>query len=169
MRRAIWILSGIIVVLAVVLAVVLVTADGEDSNHASTTTSTAASTTVTTSATTTAPPTTVSPPSTTLPLPPITDDPQTYAQYLFIAWQNNDQGAAGNVASAQAVSQMFAQPYKPLQTNNGPTNPWTFANCDPAAGSLYCTWNGQGTAKILMTVRTLTGGLPIQVVMVQRQ
>ena len=161
MRRAVWILSGIIVVLVISLAVVLLTTEDEDSDHAATTTSAAVSSTVTTSASaTTAPPTTVAPPSTTLPLPPITDDPQTYAQYLFVAWQNNDQGAAGNVASAQAVSQMFAQPYKP---------PWTFANCDPAAGSLYCTWNGQGSAKIILTVRTLTGGLPIQVVMVQRQ
>ena len=39
--------------------------------------------------------------------------------------------------------------------------------CDPAAGSLYCTWSGQGASKLTMTVRTLTGGLPIQVVNVQ--
>ena len=161
MRRAVWILTGIIVVLVVALAFVFFTTENEDSDHASTTTVATASTTVTTSAAaTTAPATTAAPPGSTLPLPPITDDPQTYAQYLFVAWQNNDQGAAGKVASAQAVSQMFAQVYKP---------PWTFAKCDPAAGSLYCTWNGQGTAKIVVTVRTLTGGLPIQVVMVQRQ
>jgi hypothetical protein len=168
MRRVVWVLSGIIVVLVVALAVVIVTSESEDSNKAApTTTSSTAATT--TAPATTAPATTAAPPSTTLPLPPITDDPQTYAQYLFIAWQNNDQGAAGNVASAQAVSQMFAQPYKPTQTSSGPQNPWTFANCDPAAGSLYSTWNGQGAAKIVMTVRTLTGGLPIQVVMVSRQ
>ncbi|HEX9467813.1 MAG TPA: hypothetical protein VGA11_05355 [Acidimicrobiia bacterium] len=170
MRRVVFILGGIIVVLVIVLAVVLVTSKNEDSNHAATTTSVAASTTVATSVpATTAASTTIAPPKTTVPLPPITDDPQTYAQYLLVAWQNNDQGAAGNVASAQAVSQMFAQPYQPIQTTNGPKNPWTLASCDPAAGSLYCTWNGQGSAKIIMTVRTLTGGLPIQVVMVQRQ
>ena len=63
---------------------------------------------------------------------------------------------AANVASADAVTQMFAQAY-PAK------GPYTFSNCDPAAGSLYCTWNGQNGATIQMTVRTLTGGLPVQV------
>ena len=90
----------------------------------------------------------------------ITDDPQTYAEYLFTAWQNNDKTSAANVASADAVTQMFSRA-SPAQ------GPYTFSNCDPAAGSLYCTWNGQNGATIQMTVRTLTGGLPIQVEMVQ--
>ena len=89
-------------------------------------------------------------------LPVITDDPQTYAEYLFAAWQNGNRTAAANVASADAVTQMFSQAY-PAK------GPYTFSNCEPAAGSLYCTWNGQGGATIQMTVRTLTGGLPIQV------
>ena len=55
---------------------------------------------------------------------------------------------------------MFAQAY-PAK------GPYTFASCGPAAGSLYCTWNGQNGATIQMTVRTLTGGLPVQVQMVQ--
>ena len=116
---------------------------------------TAAPTTTSTTATTastTAPP----PPSTTVALPVITDDPQTYAEYLFAAWQNNNRTDAANVASADAVTQMFSQAY-PAK------GPYTFSNCDPAAGSLYCTWNGQNGATIQMTVRTLTGGLPIQV------
>jgi hypothetical protein len=106
-------------------------------------------------ASTTAPP----PPSTTVALPTITDDPQSYAEYLFATWQNNDRTAAANVASADAVTQMFSKAY-PAQ------GPYTFSNCDPAAGSLYCTWNGQNGATIQMQVRTLTGGLPIQVQMV---
>jgi hypothetical protein len=93
-------------------------------------------------------------------LPVITDDPQTYAEYLFAAWQNNNKTAAANVASADAVNQMFAQPF-PAK------GPYTFSNCGPAAGSLYCTWNGQNGATIQMTVRTLTGGLPVQVQVVQ--
>ena len=55
---------------------------------------------------------------------------------------------------------MFAQAYSAQ-------GPYTFASCEPAAGSLYCTWNGQNGATIQMTVRTLTGGLPVQVQMVQ--
>jgi hypothetical protein len=113
--------------------------------------------------TTSAPPTTtIPPPPTTLPYPPITDDPQTYAEYLFVAWQNADKTSAANVASAEAVTQIFTQPYSAASQ-------WAFQMCDPAAGSLYCTWNGANNAKLLMTVRTLTGGLPIQVVMVQFQ
>jgi len=59
-----------------------------------------------------------------------------------------------------SMNQIFAQAY-PAK------GPYTLANCGPAAGSLYCTWNGQNGATIQMTVRTLTGGLPIQVQMVQ--
>ena len=138
--------------------IVLVTRS-DDSDEAATTTTTSSTSTTTTSTT---PPTTttVAPPTTTVALPVITDDPQTYAEYLFAAWQNDDRTAAANVASADAVTQMFAQPY-PAK------GPYTFANCGPAAGSLYCTWNGQDGATIQMTVRTLTGGLPVQVQLVQ--
>src|SRR6185503_7520473 len=113
---------------------------------------------VTTTTTTVPATTTTTPPATTttVALPVITDDPQTYAQYLFAAWQNDNRTDAANVASADAVTQMFAQAY-PAK------GPYTFSNCDPAAGSLYCTWNGQNGATIQMQVRTLTGGLPIQV------
>jgi hypothetical protein len=157
-KALLWGLGGLVVVLAVVLAVVLLTGDDDDSKPAATTT-TAARVTTTTAAPTTAAPTTTTAPattSTTVALPVITDDPQTYAQYLFAAWQNNDRTAAANVASTDAVTQMFSQAY-PAK------GPYTFSNCDPAAGSLYCTWNGQNGATIQMQVRTLTGGLPIQV------
>jgi hypothetical protein len=155
-RPWLWTLSGLVVVLAIALVVVLVTRD-DDSDHAAS----AASTTLTPT-TTTSPPTTTTqpPPSTTIALPVITDDPQTYAQYLLAAWQNGDRSAAANVASADAVNQMFARAY-PAQ------GPYSLSNCGPAAGSLYCTWNGQNGATIQVTVRTLTGGLPVQVEMVQ--
>ena len=153
-----WVLGGLVVVLAIALAVVLVNQDDDNDTKAASTTSTLPVTTSTAAAptTTAAPSTTAAPPSTTVPLPPITNDPQSYAEYLFAAWQNNNRTAAANVASADAVNQMFSQAY-PAK------GPYTLSNCGPAAGSLYCTWNGQGGATIQMTVRTLTGGLPIQV------
>ncbi len=158
-RGWLWALIGLVVVLAIALVVVLVTRDDDSDTPAATTAPTTA-TAATTSTSTTVATTTVAPPATTVALPVITDNPQTYAVYLFTAWQNNNQTAAANVASAQAVTQMFAQAY-PAK------GPYTFSNCNPAAGSLYCTWNGQGGATIQMTVRTLTGGLPVQVEMVQ--
>jgi len=151
-----WVLGAVIVALATALAVVLLTDDDDDDTPPATTTTSAPVTTTTTApstTTSTAAPTTT---STTVPLPIITDDPQSYAQYLFASWQNNNRTDAANVASADAVTQMFSQAY-PAK------GPYTFSNCDPAAGSLYCTWNGQNGATIQMTVRTLTGGLPIQV------
>jgi hypothetical protein len=150
-----WVLGAVIVALIAALVVVLLTRDDDDKPPATTTT-TARATTTTTSAPTTTTTTVPSTTSTTVALPVITDDPQTYAEYLFATWQNNNRTDAANVASADAVNQMFAQPY-PAK------GPYTFSNCDPAAGSLYCTWNGQNGATIQMTVRTLTGGLPIQV------
>jgi hypothetical protein len=150
-----WVLGAVVVALVVALVVVLLTRDDDDDKPPATTTTTARATT-TTSAPTTTSTTVPATTSTTVALPVITDDPQTYAEYLFATWQNNNRTDAANVASADAVNQMFAQPY-PAK------GPYTFSNCDPAAGSLYCTWNGQNGATIQMTVRTLTGGLPIQV------
>jgi len=151
-----WVLGALIVALVIALVVVLVTSDDDDDTTTSTTAPATTQPGTTTSPSTTAPTTTVPAPTTTVALPVITDDPQTYAEYLFASWQNNNQTDAANVASAEAVTQMFSQAY-PAK------GPYTFANCDPAAGSLYCTWNGQNGATIQMTVRTLTGGLPIQV------
>jgi len=149
-----WVLGAVIVALVVALVVVLLTRDEEDKPAATTTTAAPVTTTTApaTTTSTTAPATT----TTTVALPVITDDPQTSAQYLFASWQNNNRTDAANVASADAVTQMFAQAY-PAK------GPYTFSNCNPAAGSLYCTWNGQNGATIQMTVRTLTGGLPVQV------
>ena len=158
-RRWIYALGGLIAVLAIALAVVLVTRD-DDSNNAADTTTTIVTTTVV--PTTTAPPTTTKPAApTTVPFPPITNDTESYAKYLFVAWQNNSQQAAAQVASQDAITQMFSQAYSAQ-------NPYTFGMCDPAAGSVFCTWTAQNGAKITMTVRNLTGGLPIQVVAVAR-
>jgi cytoskeletal protein RodZ len=161
-RRWIWALGGLVAVLAIALIVVVVARD--DSSESASTTTTAGPSTSTTNATTStssAPATTtLAPTTTTVALPVITANPQSYAEYLFAAWQNGNQTAAAKVASADAVTQMFAQAY-PAK------GPYTFSNCGPAAGSLYCTWNGQNGTSIQMTVRTLTGGLPIQVEQVQ--
>ena len=156
-RPWLWTISGLVVVLAIALVVVLLTRD-DGSDHASPAASTTPATTTTSPPSTTT--TTTPPPSTTVALPQITEDPQTYAEYLLAAWRNGDRTAAANVASADAVNQMFAQaaPAK---------GPYSLSNCGPAAGSLYCTWNGQNGATLQMTVRTLTGGLPVQVEMVQ--
>jgi hypothetical protein len=159
-RQWLWALGGLVAVLAIALVVVLVTRD-DGSDSASTTSTTAAepttsTTTASTTSTTAAPATT-----TTLPYPVITDDPQVYAQYFFVAWQNNSQSSAANVANADAVAQMFQQPYSASAN-------WQFGNCDPAAGTLYCTWSSASGAKLTVQVRTLTGGLPIQVVGVNR-
>jgi hypothetical protein len=150
-----WVLGIVIVALVVALVVVLVTRDDDDDAPATTTTHATSTTTTSTTTTTTVPPTT-----TTVALPVVTDDPQTYGEYLFAAWQNGDRTAAANVASADAVTQMFSQTY-PAH------GPYALDNCGPAAGSLYCTWNGQSGATIQMQIRTLTGGLPIQVENVQ--
>jgi hypothetical protein len=155
-------LGGLVVVLAIALAVVLVTRDDDSDEAAATTTTSTTTTSTTTTPTTTTSTTTTTgaPTTTTVALPVITDDPQTYAEYLFAAWQNGNQTAAADVASAEAVTQMFAQAFPA-------SGPYTLATCGPAAGSLYCTWNGQNGATIQMAVRTLTGGLPVQVRMVQ--
>jgi hypothetical protein len=159
-RMWLWILGAIIVVLVVALVVVLVTRDDDDDTPPTTTTTRATTTTTTTTTSTSTTTTTIPATTTTVALPVITQDPQSYGEYLYAAWQNNNRTAAANVASTEAIDQMFAKPY--------PANgPYTLANCGPAAGSLYCTWNGQGGATIQMAIRTLTGGLPIQVQSVQ--
>jgi hypothetical protein len=159
-RRWIYALGGLVAVLAIALVVVLVTRDDSDDNASDTTTTTTVAPT-STQAPTTAAPTTTAPPATTVSLPPLTNDTQAYATYLFAAWQQNNQQAAAQVASSEAIGQMFSQAYSPQ-------SPYTFGACDPAAGSVYCTWSAQSGAKITMTVRNLTGGLPIQVVAVAR-
>lgn len=166
MTRAarIWIAVGvaIVVIAAVVIGVVVSRDDSSDSASTTTTSSTvttSASTTSTTGATTS---TTKPATSTTSALPPLTDNAQTYAEYLFAAWKLGDRTAAARVANADAVDQMFTQAYSPSVT-------WTFSSCGPAAGTLYCNWTGSpGGATLTIAVRTTTGGLSTQVVGVTR-
>lgn len=137
-------LVGVLVLIAVAaIGLVLVLKDDDGAGHATTTTTS-----------TTAPP---------------LDSPEGYAKALYAAWQQNDRTAASEVASPEAVEQIFAFPYEPLQTNDGPTDPYTYRGCGGAAGSDICTWQGQDGAQIVITVRNATGGLPILVVGVQRQ
>ena len=159
-RKWIYTLGGLVAVLATALVIVLVASDDDDSDNAADTTTTLVTTTA--APTSTTPPTTIGPPTTTtIPLPPLTSDPQSYAKYLFAAWQGNNQQAAAQVANADAIAQMFSQAYSPQ-------SPYTFGMCDPAAGSVFCTWTAQNGAKITMTVRNITGGQPIQVLAVTR-
>ena len=119
--------------------------------------------------TTTAPTTTTHPPTTTapappthrrVPLPPITDDPQSYAEYLFAAWQNDDQHRRG-----QRRERRRGEP------DLRPALPGAESVHVPAATRRPARSTAPGTARtarrIQMTVRTLTGGLPIQVQMVE--
>jgi hypothetical protein len=165
LKRWLWLLGGLVVVLAIALVIALATRDDSDSGQADATSTTASSTTASTTSapttTTTTTTTTVPPTTTTVGYPVTTSDPQTYADYLFVAWQKGEQTTAANVASADAVQQMFSQPYS---ASSG----WQAGSCDPAAGSLYCTWTASNGGKIVMQVRTLTGGLPIQVTGVTR-
>jgi hypothetical protein len=96
-------------------------------------------------------------------------NPEEFAKALYADWQAADRTAAATVASPEAVDQLFRFAYEPLQTNAGPTDPYTFQGCEGAAGSIICTWSGEDNAQIVMTVRNTTGGLPVLVVQVQRQ
>jgi hypothetical protein len=140
-------LAGLVLVL-VGVAIFLLLADDSGSDS-----STPATTTTTLPATTTAP---VDPstPTTTVPLP---TTPEGYAQALFTAWQTGNRALANEVASPAAVNQMFSETYP-----TGPVNPYTYQGCQGAAGSIVCTWQGNGQV-IVVTARNLTGGLPVQV------
>jgi len=96
-------------------------------------------------------------------------NPEEFAKALYADWQAADRTAAATVASPEAIEALFRFAYEPLQTNAGPTDPYTFEGCEGAAGSIICTWSGEDDAQIVMTVRNTTGGLPVLVVQVQRQ
>jgi hypothetical protein len=146
-------LAGVVLVL-IGVAVFLLLADDSGSDSATT----APATTTVPSATTGPAGATTS--AATIPLPAT---PEGYAQTLFTAWQNGNRALANEVASPAAVNQMFSQTYP-----GGPVNPYTYQGCQGAAGSIVCTWQGNGQV-IVVTVRDLTGGLPIQVVSVDFQ
>ncbi len=96
----------------------------------------------------------------------VANTPEAYAKALYADWQANDKTAAHTVANELAVSQLFGVAYLPIN-DQGPKDPYTFQDCQGAAGSIICTWNAD-TRQIQMTVRDTTGGQPIQVVEVLR-
>jgi hypothetical protein len=95
------------------------------------------------------------------------DDPEAFAHALYGDWKADDVDAAAEIASRRAVAGLFSVAYQPLSTNAGDIDPFSFSGCEGAAGSVICAWDGQDGAQIIMTVRNLTGGLPIRVVDVE--
>lgn len=132
-----WIIGGLLVlIVAVGLAVLLL--GGDDDEAASTTSSTTSTTveetttteaTTTTTApttTTTAPTTTTSPPSTVAPglcQSSAPDDPDTTAQVVYQAYTLGDRDCAANLATSDAIDQLFSIP--------GGGGGWSFAGCFP--------------------------------------
>ena len=104
--------------------------------------------TVTVTVTATAPSTLPAPtlsrpgkPGTTMSTPPpaqdpvvIPDNPQAYAQAFVTAWVDRDRPRAAKLAVASAVDTAFATTV---------TKAPTFTTCEGAAGSSYCTWQGE--------------------------
>ena len=87
-------------------------------------------------------------PNTTMSTPPpakdplvIPDTPQAYAQAFVGAWVDRDRPRAAKLGTATAVDTTFASTVR--------TAP-TFTRCEGAAGSSYCTWEGD---EYTMTLR----------------
>jgi hypothetical protein len=138
---------GIVIVGLIVAITVVASSGGAGRSHVATTTTTVPATTTT---------------------PAVSADPQSYAVALYNAWKTGDQATASRVASAPAVSQMFAVAYQAQPSTNGPVDPYSFQGCQGAAGSTICSWQTSGLSTITMRVRNATGGLPVLVVDVQR-
>ena len=73
----------------------------------------------------------------------IPDNPQAYGQAFVTAWVGRDRARAARLGTATAVTTAFAS-----TTRTAPA----FRTCDGAAGSSYCTWQGD---EYTMTVRVL--------------
>jgi hypothetical protein len=89
-------------------------------------------------------------PNPTMSIPPpakdplvIPDNPQAYGQAFVTAWVDQDRARAARLGTATAVNAAFASTVK--------TAP-VFKTCEGAAGSSYCTWEGD---EYTMTVRVL--------------
>ena len=130
---------------------------GTGSGGSSTTTNTSSPTTPTVTVTVTASATSSLPfptlskpgkPNTTMSTPPpakdplvIPGNPQAYAQAFVAAWVDRDRPRAAKLGTATAVDTAFASTVR--------TAP-TFQRCEGAAGSSYCTWEGD---EYTMTLR----------------
>jgi hypothetical protein len=131
-------------------------ADGTGIAGASSTTTptaTTPTTTVTVTATSSVPvPTLTKPgkPNTTMSIPPpakdplvIPNTPKAYAQAFVTSWVDRDRARAAKLGTTAAVDAAFG---------STPTKAPTFTSCEGAAGSSYCTWEGD---EFTMTVRVL--------------
>lgn len=129
-----WIIGGLVaLVLLVGLGVLLFGDDDDETTTSSSTTTTLEETTTTESTTTTAPTTTTTAaPETTTTSPPSTvapglcqssgpDDPDTTAQVVYQAFTLGDRDCAANLATSEALDQLFAIP--------GGGAGWSFAGC----------------------------------------
>jgi len=70
-------------------------------------------------------------------------------QAVFHAWTQDNQPDAAKNASVPAVGQLFAQTRSP--------GTWTFAGCQGAAGSVYCTWNKADGGQLVLRTNDNTG------------
>ncbi len=71
------------------------------------------------------------------------------AQAVFQAWTQTNQVTATKNATAPAVAQLFAQAWTPAT--------WTFAGCEGAAGSVYCTWTKGGGGQLVLRTNNNAG------------
>lgn len=128
-----WILGGL-VALVVALGLALVFLDDDETTTTSDSTTTTEETTTTEATTTTAPTTTTTAPTTTTTSPPSTvdparcvssgpDEPEPTAEVVYEAFTLGDRACAGNLATAEAIDQLFSIP--------GAGAGWTFEGCVP--------------------------------------
>jgi hypothetical protein len=82
-------------------------------------------------------------------LPPLRENARSYARYLFGAWRNNDRDSASDVASAEAINQLFAQKYEPVDGKN----PWTLGNCPRSGDFVTCTYHHTDGRTLAMKIQ----------------
>lgn len=87
--------------------------------------------------------------------------PEQFAQALFDAWKRNDRPAAEAVAERAAVDALFATPYVPVDTPDGPQDAYVLMQCT-GSGTSVCRFSGQGEV-LVMTVRAATPDQPMLV------
>ena len=111
--------------------------------------------------------TAIPPSSTTLPGP---TNPEGLARGLYDAWKAGDRAAAARYATPSAVNEVFARPFKQVQTNAGPTDQYKFKDCQvQASGSAgVCTFTAQDS-ELDMTIGVPSPGQPLVVVSVKFQ
>jgi hypothetical protein len=128
-----WILGGL-AALVVALGLALVFLDDDETTTTDSTTTTEETTTTEATTTTPAPTTTTTAPTTTTTSPPSTvdparcvssgpDEPEPTAEVVYEAFTLGDRACAGNLATAEAVDQLFSIP--------GAGAGWTFEGCVP--------------------------------------